>query len=201
MIDFHPKQDQKPLDWASTFVQILPQIEASLQQAFRSLRPQRREESVQDGVVHCLLAHKRLVERGKSDSATPASLAHFAALQVRGGREAGCRLNGREPLSRYAQRRQGISVVPLSRFANGEAEWVDMLIDSRHSSVADQVATRLDFRAWFVTLPPRNQEIAKCLAWGSSTSEVAQQCAVSAGRISQLRRELEASWTEFQADA
>jgi len=123
MIDFHHKEDQQPLDWASKFLQILPQIEATLQQAFRSLTPQRREESVQDGVVHCLLAHRRLFERGKSDSATPASLAHFAVLQVRCGREAGCPLNGKEPLSRYAQLRRKIVVCPLSECGREET-WV-----------------------------------------------------------------------------
>jgi hypothetical protein len=45
------------------------------------------------------------------------------------------------------------------------------------------------------------KEIAKDLAFGCSTSEVAEKYGVSAGRISQLRRLLEESWLVFQQEA
>jgi len=197
MIDFHDKEDQKPLDWASTFLQILPQIEASLQQAFRSLKPQRREEFVQDGVVHCLLAHRRLFEGGRADLATPRSLAHFAVLQVKRGREAGCPLNGKEPLSRYAQLRRQIVVCPLSECGREET-WVGALVDNRRFSVADQVAARIDVGDWIARLRPRTRSIARDLALGASTAEAARDHGLSAARISQLRRELESSWNAYQ---
>lgn len=45
------------------------------------------------------------------------------------------------------------------------------------------------------------KEIAKDLAFGCSTSEVAKKHGVTAGRISQLRRVLEESWVAFQGEA
>ena len=54
--------------------------------------------------------------------------------------------------------------------------------------------------AWFTTLTKRMKEIARDLACGYSTSEVAKKYGVTAGRISQLRRMLEESWAAFQGE-
>ena len=59
----------------------------------------------------------------------------------------------------------------------------------------------MDVGAWFATLTKRMKEIAKDLAFGCSTSEVAKKHGVTAGRISQLRRVLEESWAAFQREA
>ena len=54
---------------------------------------------------------------------------------------------------------------------NGSKHW--SRTDGR--SVPDQVAAKIDFGAWFATLTKRMKEIAKDLAFGCSTSEVARQ--------------------------
>jgi DNA-binding NarL/FixJ family response regulator len=59
----------------------------------------------------------------------------------------------------------------------------------------------MDTRAWFGTLTKRMKQIAKDLACGCSTSEVARKYGVTAGRISQLRRTFEESWAAFQQEA
>jgi hypothetical protein len=64
----------------------------------------------------------------------------------------------------------------------------------------DQVAAKMDVGDWFSTLSRRMKQIAKDLAFGFSTSEVAGKYGVTAGRISQLRRVLEESWGEFQGE-
>ena len=58
----------------------------------------------------------------------------------------------------------------------------------------------MDFSAWFATLTKRMKEIAKDLALGCTTSEVAAKHGVTAGRISELRRVLEESWVVFQQE-
>ncbi len=63
------------------------------------------------------------------------------------------------------------------------------------------MAAKLDVGAWFATLTKRLKEIATDLAFGFSTSEVAEKHGVTAGRISQLRRMLEESWLAFQQEA
>jgi hypothetical protein len=103
-------------------------------------------------------------------------------------------MNGKEPLSRYAQIGNGIKIEP-------HGEWIELLVEDKRAAVPDQVAAKMDIGAWFGTLSMRMKEIAKDLAFGCSTSEVARRHGVSAGRISQLRRTLEESWTAFQQDA
>jgi hypothetical protein len=44
------------------------------------------------------------------------------------------------------------------------------------------------------------RRIAKDLAFGFTTSEVAKRHAVTAGRISQMRRALANSWADYQAE-
>lgn len=104
-------------------------------------------------------------------------------------------MNGRDLLSRYAQIGHGIQV------DRSKGEWIEALVEDKRASVPDLVCTRLDFGSWFASLPGRMHAIAKDLAFGCSTSEVAQKYGVTASRISQLRRVLEESWANFQTEA
>ena len=140
----------------------------------------------------------RLHEQGRAESVTASNLAWYAAKRVRSGRSAGCRLNSKEPLASYAQRRRGIRVEQLHANDSHDREWIDAMVQDRRSTVLDHVAARLDVAAWFATLCRRTRRIAADLARGCTTSEVARKYGVTAGRISQLRRELAESWGEFQ---
>ena len=104
-------------------------------------------------------------------------------------------MNGKEPLSRYAQVGNGIQV------EQRPGNWLDLLVEDKRASVPDQVAAKMDVGAWFATLSRRMKQIARDLAYGFSTSEVAEKHGVTAGRISQLRRTLEESWAAFQQEA
>jgi hypothetical protein len=182
-------------NWQSNFVAMLPEIQQRFRLAFRHLDAEAREDAVGEGVVHSLLSYARLHERGEAESATASTLAWYAAKQVRSGRPAGNRMNGKEPLSRYAQIENGIQVE--QRHGN----WMDLLVEDKRASVPDQVAAKLDVGAWFATLNQRMRQIARDLAYGFSTSETAERHGVTPGRISQLRKTLEASWAAFQNDS
>jgi hypothetical protein len=185
--------------WRQDFVTMLPEIEQRLRGAFRDLNPEARDDATAEGIVNCLLAFVRLFEQGRMDAASASTLAWFGVLQVRKGRQAGCRLNSRELLSRYAQRHNGFEVERLDRCIGDE--WVDVLVEDKRSSVANQVAARMDIRAWLATLTVRTRRIARDLAKGFSTSETARKHGISAGRISQMRRVLEESWQAFQGES
>src|SRR5262249_9808125 len=103
--------------------------------------------------------------------------------------------NGKEPLSRYAQISNDIEIERQT------SNWIDAMVEDKRAAIPDQVAAKLDFATWFATLTKRMKEIAKDLAFGSSTSEVANKHVVTAGRISQARRSVEESWLAFQQDA
>jgi hypothetical protein len=193
MIAFNDEQIQTT--WQSSFVAMLPQIEQKLRLAYCRLDPEACEDAIEEGVVHSLLAYVRLHEQGRAEVTTPSSLAWYSSRQINRGRPAVGRMNGKEPLSRYAQIGNGIQIERQPR------NWIDVMVEDKRAAVADQVAARIDIGAWLATLTKRMKDIAKDLAFGCSTSEVAERYGVTAGRVSQLRRVLEKSWAAFQQEA
>ena len=193
MIAFNSERNENT--WQSSFVAMLPEIEQKLRLAFCRLDPEACEDAVEEGIVHSLLVYVRLVEQGRAEVATPSSMAWYSARLVKRGRPAAGRMNGKEPLSRYGQISNDIEV------ERQPGNWIGTLVDDKRAAVPDQVAAKMDVGAWFATLTKRMKEIAKDLALGYSTSEVAKKHGVTAGRISQLRRTLEESWLSFQQEA
>jgi len=193
MIAFNNEHNET--NWQTNFVAMLPEIQQKLRLAFCRLDPEAREDAIEEAIVHSLLAYVRLDKQGRADVATPSSLAWYSSRHVRRGRPAGGRMNGKEPLSRYGQISNHIEI------QRQPSNWIDAMVEDKRALVADQVAAKMDVGAWYATLTKRMKEIAKDLAFGSSTSEVAKKYGVSAGRISQLRRSLEESWAAFQQAA
>ena len=181
-------------NWQENFVAMLPEIQRWLRIAFRHLDHEAREDAIEEGVVHSLLSYSRLHSQGREGRVSASSLAWYAVLQVKRGRPAVGRMNGKEPLSRYAQVGSG------NRFERRNGEWIDKLAADKRASIPDQVAAKMDVGAWFATLTKRMKGIAKDLAMGCSTSEVAKKYGVTPGRVSQMRRMLEESWGEFQGE-
>jgi hypothetical protein len=195
MIAINNERPVNETEWQSSFVTMLPEIQQRLRRAFRHLDAASREESTAEGVVHCLLSYARLHEQGRAEDATASTLSWYAALAVRRGRPAGSKMNSKEPLSRYAQIGNGIQV------EQRPGNWLDLLVEDKRASVPDQVAAKMDVSDWFATLSRRMKQIARDLACGFSTSEVAEKHGVTPGRISQLRRTLEESWAAFQHES
>jgi hypothetical protein len=184
-------------DWQTKFLEMLPRIEKLLTIAFRTLSPEARADAMEQGLFHCVWSYYGLFEQGRGDRATPSSLVWYAMLQVRGGRVAGCPMNAGEVMSRHAQRLHGFKVVPLEHYDSFDDRWIDDAVDARRSTILDQVAIRLDFRAWLRSLSCRTRQIALDLAKGFDTREVSRKYNLSPGRISQMRRELKESWQKF----
>ena len=111
-------------------------------------------------------------------------------------------MNVRDVLSRHCQQRKGIAVERLDRFDEEENCWKEAVVqDTRTTPVPEIVAFRCDFPAWLGTLSRRNRRIAQFLAVGNRTQDVAKRFTLSAGRVSQLRRELATSWKEFVGES
>ena len=120
--------------------------------------------------------------------------------QTKDGRKVGGHLNLQDILSDYCQRRQEITVERLDRYDQMEGGWLEAVVEDRRTPVPDQVWFRVDFPAWLETLPGRERQVAESLMLGQTTGEVAQEAGVSPSRVSQLRRELEASWFGFHGE-
>ena len=188
--------------WHATFVQMLPAIARHARIAFRHLRPEAREEAIQEVVCNACAATARLAELNKLALAYPTVLARYGVAQVRGGRMTGGHLNCKDISSPYCQRLKSIVVQRLDHFDEEEGQWKEAVVqDTRTAPVPEIVAFRCDFGDWLKSLRCRDRRIAEHLALGNRTQDVAKRFKVSAGRVSQLRRELAESWRQFTGGA
>lgn len=186
--------------WHRPFLAMLPTIRSYAKGAFGHLDPESREDAIQETIANTLVAFVRLVQTGKAQKAFPTVLAHYAISQIREGRCVGGRLRIREVLSRYAQRRKHFFVERLDRRDEETGEWLEVVVEDRRTSVADQAAFLIDFPGWLRQLSRRNCRIAKALAMGNTTGEVARRFKLSPGRVSQLRSEFYQSWQDYHGD-
>ena len=187
--------------WHEAFLLMVPSLRRHAAVSFRHLNPEAREEAIQEVVCNALRAYVRLVQLKKVALAYPTVLARFGIAQVRDGRKVGGKLNVRDVSSGYAQRKKGFIVERLDQFDDEENAWREVLIEDKNAGPAEVATTKIDFTEWFKTLPSRVRKIAKLLATGEKTSIVAKKFELSAGRISQLRKELACAWKGFQGEA
>ena len=120
--------------------------------------------------------------------------------QTRDHRKTGSKLNVKDVLSEYCQGRKGVNVERLDRFNEQDDCWEEAVVqDMRSLPVPEVVAFRCDFTA-AKSLKRRDRRMAQFLSLGHRTSDAARKFKVSAGRVSQLRRELAESWRRFVGD-
>jgi hypothetical protein len=184
------------------FVAMVPAIEKMAQAMFKPFIRMERQEFVAETVgiawKYCL----SLVRRGKRPQDFVLALARFAAKAVLAGRRTAGGFNSRELAQRGQVRANAPRLVSLnSRRTRTSPLWKDVLVESRAFPPADVAATRLDFAVWRKTLSERQRQIVDQLIVGEQAQMIARQSGVSAARISQIRRELSASWQAFQGEA
>ena len=191
--------DPRP-HWHKAFLGMLPQILTHAKCAFAFLKPEARAEAVQEVVANACQAYARLVELGKTNVAYPIALARYGVKQTRDHRKVGGHLNVKDVLSKYCQSRKHLVVERLDKFDHAENAWEEVLVEDRHCGPAQVAASRIDFDEWLKSLLVRHRRIAQYLSLGNRTSQAARKFKVSAGRISQLRKELAANWQRFIGD-
>ncbi len=187
--------------WHKAFLALLPAILKHAKFAFASLKPEARQEAVQEVVANACQAYARLVELGKTDIAYAAPLARYGIKQALDGRKVGGHLNCLDISSEYCQRLKGLVVDRLDRHDKDEENaWSEVLVEDRRAGPAEIACTRIDFESWLKSLPVRHRRLAQFLSMGNRTSQAARKFKVSAGRISQFRKELAESWRKFTGE-
>jgi hypothetical protein len=198
------------------FLRILPRVERHARIFFRGTRCfHKKEDFIAETVDVAWAWFKKLAEeKGKDASTFPMALAFHAARYVKGGRRL-CGSEGvRDVMSPLAQRRRSFVVqsLPASTCTSHEAlysrphgqqhqdDWEQQLQDNRITAVPDQVAFRLDFRAWMRRRTARERRILKAMIRAERTKDIAKEFALSEGRISQMRRQFEECWRAFVGD-
>src|SRR5262249_3506001 len=108
----------------------------------------------------------------------------------------------KDVLSPLAQTRRGFLVQSLPAHDTGVEgnQALDALRDNTQTPPDEQAAFRIDFPSWLGTLGDRNRAIALEMMRGEPTMALAPRHGLSPARISQLRRELCASWRRFNGE-
>jgi hypothetical protein len=186
--------------WHEGFMKLLPAIRSQLRFSLRKLSRDERAEAMAECIARVAIEYARLHERGKLDVAFVSSLVGYAVKRFFSGRRVGNRLNIDDVSSVYCQRQRGFRVRSLDQRASS-GEWRETLVEDRRSTPAEVAAARLDIADWFDQLPRLKRHIAETLATGETGAETASMFGVTPGRVSQVRRELEDDWHQFQGGA
>ncbi len=96
---------------------------------------------------------------------------------------------------------RGEGSVKLIRQSDWIDDWHEAIVEDHHAGPAETASARIHLAGWLRSLPGRNRRIAGALSLGESTKDVASRFRVSPARVSQLRRELEASWLGYHGEA
>ena len=187
--------------WHAAFLSMLPTIIRYAKVSFREFDPETREDLVQEAVANCVVAYARLVERGKQSLGYPTVLAMYAVRQIKDGRRVGKKANVKDVYDIHAKVKGGYQLQYIGDPHEQCGGWREQLTDNRRTPVPDQAAFRIDFPQWLASLSARDRRIVDELAAGERTSDVARRFGVSAGRVSQLRKQLKESWEEFVGDS
>jgi len=196
----NPQRRVKTGEWQTSYATLLPSIRRHLECAFRRLGSEARSEAIQEALANATLAYARLHALGKTDIAYAAPLARYAVAQVRDGRRVAGGGGARDVLSPRCQRLRRVTIEHLTQGAGHVDDWQQLAVEDRRASPADTAALRIDFREWLKLLPHRERRLALLLASGESTSNAARTFGLSAGRISQVRKELQGHWYQFQGE-
>jgi hypothetical protein len=199
----------------AAFLEIHLRIELHAKISFRHLRcPGRKADAVQEALALAWKWFLKAVEKGKDVNEFVSALATYAVRHVRSGRRLCGQERARDALSQLAQQRHNFKVEPLVLPTRRDHESIysdphgqkhldaceERLRDNTQSPVADQAAFRVDYFHWLAQLGPRSREIVADMTLDFSTNELAQKYKVSAGRISQMRRELCRAWRRFHGE-
>jgi len=134
----------------------------------------------------------------------PGRMSHWAVLVVMDGRH----LSGNDALSQRAQRRHGFRVESLTVSSDerkpGPTELRhkrkpigDTLRDNTRTLPSEQAIFRIDFRNWLNTWEPKDRALINDLVLGERTADVASKHRISAGRVSQKRRQFRDDWEGY----
>jgi hypothetical protein len=188
--------------WQAGFMKLLPAVQTHARIKFRKLRPEQREEAVQETIAAACMHYQLAAAQGKLHAVHPCTLADFAVRHVRTGRHVGgCHDRINDVLSPTCHRLRAIKVCgyPAHSF-DGTDGWRQQALADRKMGVADLAVFRIDFAQWLKTLAHRDRRIIAALVAGHSGLWVADRFGVTPGRITQLRHRYQHLWLVFHGE-
>lgn len=142
-----------------------------------------------------------LENRGKDASRIVSTIATFAARAMKCGRRLTGMENAKDVMNQKAQFRCNFSVERMPDNASLSSNALtEALADNTVTPPPVAAAFRVDFPRWLGLLPKRDRRLAQELMIGERTLDAARRFAMSAGRVSQLRRALCQDWSRFHGE-
>jgi len=192
------------------FLALLPKIQLHAAIYFRYIRcPAKKADKVADAVALAWKWFLRLQERGKDINNFRMVFVILVARAVKSGR----RLTGMEKIkdvfSERAQRRSGFRVEPLGTGVRANQDLLgveiqelldERLRDNTVTPPPDAAAFRIDFPQWRSTWGERDRRLIDLLMLDARTQDAARSFRISAGRVSQKRREFHDDWLRFHGE-
>jgi hypothetical protein len=191
----HRKQANPALH--AGFLKLLPAIRRYAHVCFRRLPAAAREEAITEVLADAFVLYARLNSLGKPHLAYATALARYGVGHFREGRRVGGQSNANDVMSERCLRRNGIVVRSLRQRDESTGNWREIVVEDRHSTPGEIAGLRIDFANWLESLSTRDRQIAETLARGETTASAARMFQISAGRVSQLRRDLCQNWHKF----
>ena len=181
------------------FLAVMPLIVSLARRRLAHLPHEAREELLAEAVAGGFAMYLSLRRRGRIERVSSAGFARHAVLHAICGRHVGGCQAGTDVMSELGRLRHGRSVTPLgvsppADEPGNRAGWLDEAVQTRRMEIPDQVAVRLDGHRWLSSLSPRNRQMVSELATGEQARIVARRHGITAGRLSQLRREWLQGW-------
>jgi len=183
----------------ANFEALLPRLQGYVRCFFRHLKcTDRKQEALAEATALCWRWYVRLIQKGKDPARFVSILANFAARAVHSGRRLCGQERAQDVLSPRAQQRHDFTTTSLPQGSSLHGNpWDEALHDNMRSAVVDQVCFRLDFPSWRLSRSLRDRDLIDDLMRGEKTMLVARRYGLTAGRISQLRREFHQDWERF----
>jgi hypothetical protein len=172
-----------------TFVRQIPKLQKMARISFRYLPPEAKEESITNAIGLTWKAIYALFLKGRAEEpGIVASCLRYSVRQTKAGRQPqGCP-RAKDTLSRRWVGPTRLDDCDLGQFV------------SSTTPVPDAVMFRVDVPQFLESLTKRQKMMALDLAGGMSTTECAAKYGLSAGRISQFRREFKDLFDLYFAD-
>ena len=195
----------------NAFLLLLPKINTYAQISFRHLPcSDKRRDHVAEAVALGWKWFRRLNELGKDVNQFPMVFVYLVVKSVRCGRRLAGKEKAQEALSWVAHQRHGFRVISISEATKpGQESYVgkhsgmgrsvqEALQSDLHTPIPDQVAFRLDWQRFCLTLRKRDRDMMEFLSLGNRPRGAALKFGVSRARVSQLRQKWRSQWRIFQ---
>lgn len=177
-----------PMGWRDQLSADLPELTARIRSYFRRLAIPRAEHAdvLQECFLYLSKQYARFEQRGRLRHYTLSTIAYYAILKTSSKR---AQTNRKAASHKALCPFRFSETVGAAAGRDGESAQ-NNLTDKRTATPYEIVQPRLDFAEYFATLPAQSRTIVDMSLAGESGQTIARKLGLSAGRVSQLRREI-----------